>query len=75
MGATEDVEFIAVGAVDGQPPRAPAQLAPPAPDPAPEISAAQDKAGSIEIALPNGAPIKGASSARECISPAANAVL
>ncbi|MEJ0049459.1 MAG: transposase [Rhodospirillales bacterium] len=57
MGATENVEFIAVGVVDGQPPRAPALLAPPAPEPAPEISAAHDKAGSIEIALPNGARI------------------
>jgi transposase len=53
MGATEDVEFIAVGAVEDQARRGPVLLAPPDQEPSP----AHRKSGSIEIALPNGARI------------------
>jgi transposase len=57
MGAAENVEFIAVGVVEGKPPRASALLASPASGPPSDIPALQDKAGAIEIALPNGARI------------------
>lgn len=53
-GAPKDVAFVPVGVAEGSP----ALLAPPDPSPAPEPSAAAEgKAGSIEIALPNGARV------------------
>jgi len=57
MGAAENVEFIPVGVVEGKAPRRPALLAPADREPSPEIPAAQSKAGTIEIALPNGARV------------------
>lgn len=57
LGAAEDVEFIAVGVVDGKPPRASPLLVSPALEPSQDVLAPGNKAGSIEIALPNGARI------------------
>ena len=54
-GAPEDVAFVPVGLVHGSP----ALLAPPDPSPVPEppAVAAEGKAGSIVITLPNGARV------------------
>lgn len=57
MGASQDVEFIAVGVVQGKAPCGPALLAPPDRELSPELSPAQIRPGSIEIALPNGTRI------------------
>lgn len=57
MGVADNVEFIPVGVVEGTAPRGPALLAPPDPEPSPGIPATQGKAGTIEIALPNGVRI------------------
>ena len=57
MGAPKDVEFVPVGVVEGRAPNRPALLAAPDPDPVPQPPAAESKAGSIEIVLPNGARI------------------
>ena len=57
MGAPEDVEFVPVGVVKAKPPRKPVLLRPPDPGPALQPASAQCKAGSIEIALPNGTRI------------------
>lgn len=57
IGASEDVEFIPVGVVEGKVPRKPVLLAPPDPEPAQQPLPADGKPGSIEIALPNGTRI------------------
>jgi transposase len=57
MGAPEDVEFVPVGVVEGRAANRSALL--PAPDREPVLQPppAEGKAGSIEIALPNGTRI------------------
>ena len=57
MGATEDVEFVPVGVVEGRTSNRSALLAAPAPEPVPQPPPAEGKAGSIEIVLPNGTRI------------------
>jgi transposase len=57
MGASENVEFIPVGVIEGPATLGPAMLALPTPEPAPQSPSAEGKAGSIEIALPNGARV------------------
>jgi transposase len=54
MGAPENVEFIAVGVIEGSATRGPSMLALPTPEPAPQPPSPEGKAGSIEIVLPNG---------------------
>jgi transposase len=57
MGAPEDVAFVPIGVIEGSAPHRPALLARPEAGAAPQSSPAAGKAGSIEIALPNGARI------------------
>lgn len=57
MGASHDVEFMPVGVVDAQSSCRPALLAPPDSEPTLAPAPAASKAGSIEIALPNGTRI------------------
>ena len=54
LGAPENVEFIPVGVIEGPATHGPTMLALPTPEPSPHSRSAEGKAGSIEIALPNG---------------------
>ncbi len=54
MGASENVEFIPVGVIEGPATRGLAMLAPPTPEPAPQSPSSEGKTGSTEIAVPNG---------------------
>jgi transposase len=57
-GAPEDVAFVPVGVVEGKALRRPALLAPPDPAPTSDPSTEEDKTGSIDITLPNGARVR-----------------
>jgi transposase len=57
MGAPEDVEFVPVGVIKGRAENRSALLPAPDPEPVPQPPPAEGKAGSIEIALPNGTRI------------------
>ncbi len=58
IGAPDDVEFLPVGVMNGARPGSPPMLSPPCPEPASQQPlAAEGKAGSIEITLPNGARV------------------
>ncbi len=57
MGAPENTEFIPVGIIEGPAACGVPMLALPTPEPAPQPPSAEGKAGSIEIALPNGARV------------------
>ena len=57
MGAPEDVEFVPVGVIEGRAANRSALLPAPDPEPVPQPPPAEGKAGSIEIALPNGTRI------------------
>jgi len=57
MGASENVEFIPVGLIEGPASDGPAIPTPPDPEPPRQPPAAVCKSGSIEITLPNGARI------------------
>ena len=57
MGGPENAEFILVGVIEAPATRGPAMLALSTPEPAPQPPCAEGKAGSIEIALPNGARV------------------
>lgn len=58
IGAPENVEFLPVGVIDGPRSGIPPMLSPPCPEPAPQQPlTTEGKAGSIEIALPNGTRI------------------
>jgi transposase len=57
MGGTETVEFIPIGLIEGPASGDAATLVPPTPEPAQPPPAADGKAGSVEIALPNGAQV------------------
>lgn len=56
-GAPEDVKFVPIGVVEGKASHRPALLAPPDPAATPERLTEEDKTGSIEITLPNGARV------------------
>lgn len=56
MGAVETVEFVPISLIGG-PASGTASLPPPSPEPAQPPPAADSRAGSIEIALPDGARI------------------
>jgi transposase len=57
MGASPEIAFIPIGVVEATAPRGPALLAPADLEPTPQPPSAGGKAGSIEIALPNGTRI------------------
>jgi transposase-like protein len=57
MGAPETVEFVPVGLIEGSSLAGPAMRAPAEPEPVQQPPAGMCKAGSIEIALPNGARV------------------
>jgi transposase len=57
MGAAETVEFVPIGLIEGPTSSGAVPPASPSPDPTPPPLAADGKAGSIEIALPNGARV------------------
>jgi transposase-like protein len=57
MGAPENVEFMPVGVIAGPPARNPALPTPPNPEPVQQRAPAEGRAGTIEIALPNGARV------------------
>ncbi len=57
-GAPEDVAFVPVGVVEGKALRRPALPAPPNPTPTSDPSTEEDKTGSIDITLPNGARVR-----------------
>jgi len=57
MGAAETVEFIPIGLIGGPASGDAARLAAPLPESAEPPPAADSKAGTIEIALPNGARV------------------
>jgi transposase len=54
MGAPENVEFIPAGVIEGPSTCGSTTLALRPPEPVPQSPSAEGKAGSIEIALPNG---------------------
>jgi transposase-like protein len=57
MGAAETVEFVPIGLIEGPISSGAGAPASPSPEPTPPPLAADGKAGSIEIALPNGARV------------------
>ena len=57
MGAPETVEFVPLGVIEGAASGDSAILAPPTPEPAQQLPPVEGRAGSIEIALPNGARV------------------
>ncbi len=57
MGASESVEFIPVGLIEGPASGGAAMSAPPDPEPVQQPPAGVCKSGSIEIVLPNGARV------------------
>jgi transposase len=56
-GAPETVAFVPVGVIESPVSRGPAMLGPPNPEPSRPPSSNDGKAGTIEIALPNGARV------------------
>jgi transposase len=54
LGAAETVAFVPIGLIEGPGSGDAVNVAPPTPEPVPPPPVADSKAGSIEIALPNG---------------------